>query len=209
MTTVHADTQALHVAALTKIVADDAAFDRLMADDSKVDEIYESKPYLVRILENAITARDDAKFEIEEAHAAACKARESQAAYAAEEDFLSGFLPEDDEPERGNFGMRMAAIRKAKNAGKGKKPAAKPAKKRVEQSESKAFTFRAKHYKAHSVCKIVRGKEKGTSSNTTAFERITAEGDVFDRVIVGSTQAEIILSIPEVERVKMLASLQR
>lgn len=180
MTQVHQDTQALHIAALSKIIANDEAFGRLIADNDKIDEIYASKPYLVGMLEDALTKRDEQRFHEEE----------------QEEDFLSGFVPQDDdsdddsddEPERGNFGLRMAKLRKDRAEGKAE---AKPTKTRKPKAE-KTYTHRVKNYKSGTVGNIVRGKEKRPSVHTTAFERLSDSGEVIDRVMLGTTQAEVV-----------------
>jgi hypothetical protein len=192
--TVSNATKNRHIAALQNVIDNPKLWALLMDDDAKQERILDT-PYLVEMFEDAVLAHDDAEYENR------LQEEESERG----DDLFDGLDDAvDDEPERGNFGMRMAALRKAKTQGKGK-----PAKKTAKKAEPRVFEFRAKHYKAHSVCKIVRGKEKGTSANTTAFERVCPDGEVIDRVIIGSTQAEIILSIPETERVKMLKSLQR
>jgi len=192
--TVSNATKNRHIAALQNVIDNPKLWALLMDDETKQERILDT-PYLVEMFEDAVLAHDDAEYENR------LQEEESERG----DDLFDGLDDAvDDEPERGNFGMRMAALRKAKTQGKGK-----PAKKTAKKAEPRVFEFRAKHYKAHSVCKIVRGKEKGTSANTTAFERVCPDGEVIDRVIIGSTQAEIILSIPETERVKMLKSLQR
>ncbi len=207
-------TEAHQVAALRRVINHPAAWAKLMADEERQQAILDM-PHCATILEDAIIDADNARYEKEEEEARSAAAHEeylqelSADCFADLDPAVTGEDAEDDEPKRGNFGMRMAALRKAKTQAKGKMPAGKPAKKTTKKAEPRVFEFRAKHYKAHSVCKIVRGKEKGTSANTTAFERVCPDGEVIDRVIIGSTQAEIILSIPEAQRVKMLKSLQR
>ena len=172
-------TEENQVAALRRVINHPDAWAKLMDDEDRQQAILDM-PHCTDILEDAIIAHDNERFMGEE---------EIYVNESEDADCFADLDPGEEEPARGNFGMRMAKIRKAK-----RKATPKTTKKRkaTPKKKSPVFTYRVKTYKTKTVGNVCDGvPRKAKSLHTIAYEEL-ADGKVWNRVMVGTTQDRVI-----------------
>lgn len=158
------------IEALRRVINHPGAWAKLMADDERQAAIMDM-PHLVDMFEDAIIASDNAEAEKAEAE--------------EEADLFADLDPGEEEPVRGNFGMRMAAAKKKKAAVKRKKTKA------AKKAEGE-YTYQIVNYKTKTVGNVCNGiPRKAVSAHTIAYEELL-DGKLYNRVMLGSNQSRVV-----------------
>ena len=151
-----------------------------LADPATRDAILDNETLAAKLHANPATAP------LIEAAVLARDAEQQQAAPAGSDDDLLAAL-ETPAP----------AATKTKRKAKAKPAPDKPA-------APTEFVYRVTRHKSGTAGNIARGKAKRPSVHTIAVERVTPDGSVYDRLMLGSTQAAMIGNLSPEEIAKLL-----